>query len=137
MTSENRIALAREFVLNVAQGGIAHAHFADEFTVWTTTTGLIEGADYLPRMERAGHLWLEPLAMTIETVIARHDCVVLTARSHGVLFTGDTYGNDYLFVIEFDKHGKINHVREHYDAERLERIFRPALNTWQALTPGR
>jgi ketosteroid isomerase-like protein len=130
---EEQIRIAKHFVAHVASGGIEKDYYADDMTVWTVTTGLLEIKDYLPRLNRAKNVWKEPLVMTFDSVTAQPGRVVVQARGRGVPTTGEVYTQDYLVLVEFTEGNKIKHVREYFDVERLERILRPALTQWGPL----
>lgn len=129
---EEQIRIAKDYVTHVAGGGIDESHYADGFTVWTTSNGDIDGKEFLPKVRRSKNLWITPLKMTIDSVTAQPGRVVLQTRSAGKLITDADYSNNYIFLIEFDDANKIRHVREYFDIRRLEALYRPALAKWQA-----
>lgn len=136
LTLNEQIAIAREFVANVAGGGIDEQYYAPDLTVWTVSTGLITRDEYLPRLKIAAEVWQTPLTVTIDSITAQPGRVVLQARSSGVLFTGQEYSNDYIFLIEFDDAGRIRHIREYFNLDRVRDIFRPAVAKWQEIARG-
>lgn len=126
------IAVAIDLVSNIALGGIADEFLADDLTAWTLTTGHIDKATWQSKLKRAGHLWDIPLKMTIDTILHDNSKVAIQSRSNGRLITGETYSNTYMFLIEFNSNSKIRHVREYYDVNRLEQVYRPAARLWEA-----
>jgi ketosteroid isomerase-like protein len=134
MTSiDEQTRIAIDFVTHVAAGGIDERYYAEDLTVWTSTTGLISRDSYLPRLALAKQVWSKPLSMTIDSTTAQDGRVVLQAHSHGVLFNGTVYGNEYLFLMEFNQEGRLRHIREYFDVDRLRALYMPAVAQWKAL----
>jgi ketosteroid isomerase-like protein len=123
--------IALHLVRNIAGGGIEDRYFADDMTAWTMTTGHIPKAEWQPKLARSKFVWSEPLVMTIDSVTAQPGRVVVQSRSRGVLITGVTYSNSYMFLVEFNDQGLIRHVREYFDVARLEAMYRPAVKMWE------
>jgi ketosteroid isomerase-like protein len=133
MTSiEEQKRIAVDYVTHVAGGGIDLSHYAPDLTAWTTSTGLIQGSDFLPRLALAAKIWKTPLKMTIDSVTAQLGRVVVQSRSYGVLFNDMEYSNDYLFMVEFNEDGLIRHVREYFNLVRLNSIYKVAQAEWLA-----
>jgi ketosteroid isomerase-like protein len=59
--------------------------------------------------------------------------VALQARSRRVLYDGQEYTNEYLFLVEFNDSGQIRHVREYFDMDRVRDILQPAVARWREL----
>lgn len=129
---EEQTRIAVDFVTHIASGGIAERYYADDLTAWSPLMGLIPREEYLPKLEVVKQVWSEPLAVTIDTVTAQPGRVALQARSRGVLYDGQAYGNEYLFLIEFNEQGQIRHIREYFDKDPVRDILQPAVNRWRA-----
>jgi ketosteroid isomerase-like protein len=128
---ERQTQIAVDFVTNIACGGIAEQFYADDLTAWSPLMGLITREEYLPKLDVVKRVWSEPLAVTIDTVTAQPGRVALQARSRGVLYDGQAYANEYLFLIEFNEQGQIRHVREYFDKDPVRDILQPAVNDWR------
>jgi anaerobic selenocysteine-containing dehydrogenase len=133
---EEQTRIAIDFVTHVAGGGIDEKYYAEDLTVWTSTTGLISRESYLPRLALAKQVWSKPLRMTIDSTTAQQGRVVLQAHSHGVLFNGAVYGNEYLFLMEFNEEGRLRHIREYFNVDRLRALYLPAVAEWKSLHGG-
>jgi ketosteroid isomerase-like protein len=133
ISAEEQMRIAVELVTKVAGGGIDPKYYADDLTVWTSGTGIISREEYLPKLAVAKHVWIRPLTMKIDSSTAQPGRVVLQTRSHGLLITEEEYSNEYMFLIEFNTEGKVRHIREYYNAERVRTIYKPAVAKWQAL----
>ncbi|MDE8652209.1 nuclear transport factor 2 family protein [Novosphingobium album (ex Liu et al. 2023)] len=131
-STAGRIAIARDFLLNIGRGGIDPRHYADDLTAWSPLMGMIGREDYLPKLRTVGEVWTRPLAVTIDTVTAQDDRVVIQARSQGLLYDGREYANTYLFLVEFDAQDRIRHVREYFDPDPVRDILQPAVARWRS-----
>lgn len=127
-----RIEKALHFVNHLTRSTFDPSSLSDDFTIWTASAGHFKRDKYLENLSTARSIWKEPLEFSISLALERQNCVVIEATSSGILFTGDHYGNEYLFVIEFDADNRIRHVREHYDPQKIETIYRPAALKWKA-----
>ena len=133
ISAEEQMRIAVELATKVAGGGIDPSYYADDLTVWTSSLGMLSREEYLPKIAVAKHVWIKPLTMKIDSSTAQPGRVVLQTHSHGLLITGEEYTNEYMFLIEFNEAGKVRHIREYYNAERVRTIFKPAVAKWQAL----
>lgn len=127
---QTRIEIATAFLLNIGRGGIGRAYYADDLTAWSPLMGTISLEEYLPKLKSVSEVWERPLEVTIDTVTAQDDRVVLQARSNGKLYDGREYANTYLFLVEFDAENRIRHVREYFDPDPVRDILRPAVMRW-------
>ncbi len=128
----SRVETALHFVNNLTRSTLDTGILSNDFMVWTASAGYFNREKYLENLSTARSIWKEPLEFSISLVLERQNCVVIEATSSGVLFTGDHYGNEYLFVIDFDADDKIRNVREYYDVEKIESIYRPAALKWKS-----
>lgn len=92
--------------------------------------GTITLEEYLPKLKAVSEVWHRPLEVTIDSVTAQNDRVVLQARSNGRLYNDQEYANTYLFLVEFDEHDRIRHVREYFDPDPVRDILQPAVRHW-------
>jgi ketosteroid isomerase-like protein len=131
-----RVAIASEFLLNIGRGGIDRRYYADELTAWSPLMGTITLREYLPKLRTVSEVWQRPLEVTIDTVTAQENRVVLQARSNGRLYNGDEYANTYLFLVEFDDDDRICHVREYFDPDPVRDVLQPAVVRWRERGAG-
>jgi ketosteroid isomerase-like protein len=124
---EEQVRIAVDYVRNIGNGGIDEKYLADDMCAWSISSHWMPRASYWPRLKHVKAIFTIPLEMTIDTTTAQPGRVVVQARSRGVLYTGDEYTNEYLFLIEFNEQGKIRHAREFFDPVRLRTILMPAL----------
>ena len=124
---EDQVRIAIDYVRNIANGGIDEKYLADDMCAWSITSRWMPRATYWPRLRNVKAIFATPLEMTIDSTTAQPDRVVIQAHSRGMLFTGEEYTNDYLFLIEFNEQGQIRHAREYFDPVRLRTILMPAL----------
>lgn len=128
-----QVRIATDFLLNIGKGGADPRHYAPDLTAWSPLMGTITLEEYLPKLETVKQVWARPLEVTIDSVTAQPGRVVLQARSHGVLYDGQEYGNDYLFLVEFNARDQIRHVREYFNMDRVRDVLQPAVNRWRTL----
>lgn len=122
--------------MNIGRGGIDRRHYADDLTAWSPLMGMISLEEYLLKLKTVGEVWQRPLTVTIDTVTAQDDRVVLQARSNGRLYDQSEYANTYLFLVEFDQSDRIRHVREYFDPDPVREILQPAVMRWRARHAG-
>lgn len=127
----SRVKIASAFLSNIGRGGIDRHHYAEDLTAWSPLMGMITLDEYLPKLKTVSEVWQRPLEVTIDTVTAQDNRVVLQARSNGRLYDGQEYANTYLFLIEFDEAGRIRHVREYFDPDPVRDILQPAVMLWR------
>ena len=132
-----RKEIASAFLRNIGRGGIGRGFYADNLTAWSPLMGTITLEEYLPKLQAVSEVWERPLEVTIDTVTAQDDRVVLQARSNGKLYDGREYANTYLFLVEFDEEDRIRHVREYFDPDPVREILRPAVMRWRERGGGR
>ena len=124
---EEQVRIAVDYVRNIGKGGIDEEYIAEDMCAWSISSHWMPRATYWPRLKHVKAIFTTPLEMTIDTTTAQPGRVVVQARSRGVLYTGEEYTNEYLFLIEFNEQGKIRHAREFFDPVRLRTILMPAL----------
>jgi hypothetical protein len=130
---EEQTRIAIDFLTNIGRGGIDRKYYADDMVAWSGAMGFVKLPDYLPKLDIVQKVFPTPLAMKIDNVTAQPGRVVLQSRSHGVLFNGDVYSNEYLFMFEFNDKGQIRHIREYFSWDRLQNILLPAIVKWNEL----
>ena len=133
---DEQVRIATDFLLNIGKGGTDPRHYAAELTAWSPLMGTITLEEYLPKLATVKQVWTSPLEVTIDSVTAQPGRVVLQARSHGVLYDGQEYGNEYLFLVEFNDRDQIRHVREYFDMDRVRDILQPSVNRWRTMQQG-
>jgi ketosteroid isomerase-like protein len=124
---EDQVKIAVEYVQKIANGGIDEKYIAHDMCAWSIASRWMPRATYWPRLKNVKAIFTTPLEMTIDTITAQQDRIAVQAHSRGMLFTGEEYTNDYLFLIEFNEEGQIRHAREYFDPVRLRTILMPAL----------
>lgn len=127
----NVVEIASAFITNIGQGGVDRRFYADDLTAWSPLMGTITLDEYLPKLEIVSKVWSRPLQVTIDTITAQENRVVIQARSSGQLFNGREYANTYLFLVEFDADSRIRHVREYFDPDPVRTILQPAVKRWR------
>src|SRR5688572_20404113 len=125
--TEKQTKIAVDYVTHLANGGIDERHLADDMEAWSLTMRRVPRSCYWPRLRNVKAIFTTALQWTIDSTLAVPGRVVVQARSHGVLYTGDEYSNHYLFLIEFNEQDQIRHAREYFDVQRLREILMPAL----------
>jgi hypothetical protein len=130
---EEQVDLAVEFLINIGKGGIDRKYYADDMVAWSSAMGFVKLPDYLPKLDIMTKVFPTPLEMKIDTATAQPGRVVLQSRSNGVLYNGETYSNEYLFLFEFNDKGQIRHIREYFNMDRLRNILMPAIVKWKEL----
>lgn len=130
------VEIASAFVLNIGRGGIERRFYADNLTAWSPLMGTITVEEYLPKLKTVSEVWARPLDVTIDTITAQENRVVLQARSNGQLYDGREYANTYLFLVEFDEENRIRHVREYFDPDPVRNILQPAVKNWRESANG-
>jgi ketosteroid isomerase-like protein len=129
---EEQRRVAAEYVRLIGNGGIDESHLAEDMTAWSFTMGMVPRAEFWPRMKKVVGVFPEPLVMTIDSTTAEPERVAVRSHSHGVLYNGREYSNEYLFLIEPDAAGKIRHAREYFDVRPLLEILLPAIREFDA-----
>lgn len=133
---EEQRLIAAEYVRLIGNGGIDETYLAEDMTAWSFTMGVVPRAEFWPRMKKVVDVFPEPLEMTVDSTTAEPGRVAVRSHSHGVLYNGREYSNEYLFLIEFDEVGKIRHAREYFDVRNLQDILQPAIRELYAKGAG-
>jgi hypothetical protein len=132
---DNQVRIAKDFLTNICRGGIDSKYYADDMTawsLWSSAKGTFSRADYLPKLKMMQQLF-KSMEMKIDSTAAQPGRIALQTRSQGVLFNGAPYSNEYLFLIEFNDHDQIRHVREYFNVEKFRAGLVPAIAQWTAL----
>lgn len=127
---KTRVEIASAFLLNIGRGGIDPCFYADTLTAWSPLMGTITLEEYKSKLKAVSEVWERPLEVTIDTVTAQDDRIVLQARSNGRLYDGREYANTYLFLVEFNEEDRIRHVREYFNPDPVRDILQPAVMRW-------
>lgn len=125
--------LACEFVKNVANGGIDKKYYSHNLSVWSPLMGTITKDEYMPRLEVVKKVWKDPLQVEIDTVTAQPGRIAVQARSRGILYNGEIYSNEYIFLIEFNEDDQITHIREYFNMDQVRNILQPAVYKWREM----
>jgi uncharacterized protein len=133
---QSAVEIASAFVRNIGRGGVERRFYADDLTAWSPLMGTISLEEYLPKLKAVSEVWARPLDVTIDTVTAQDNRVVLQARSNGQLLDGREYANTYLFLVEFDEENRIRHVREYFNLDPVRDILQPAVRDWRESLGG-
>ena len=99
---------------------------ADDFSGWSGMSGDIPGPVFLERAKLLSEVFPEGLDFEIFETIAEGDIVALRCSSHGKVFDGQIYENDYHYQFVFDQAGRIRHVREYMNVKRAAEVISPA-----------
>jgi len=127
---ETQRHIASEYVRLIGRGGIDESYLAEDMTAWSFTMGLVHRAEFWPRMKKVVDVFPEPLEMTVDATTAEPGRVAVRSHSHGVLYNGQEYANQYHFLIEFDEAGKVVSAREYFDVRPLLEILLPAMESF-------
>lgn len=132
MTPEEQKKIAIAYVTHIADGGIDEKHIAHDMVAWSLSSGDMPKAAYWPRLKHVKAIFTTPLKMTIDDITQVQDRVFVQSHSHGHLYTGDVYSNDYLFILDFNAQGQIRRAREYFNVDKLRATLMPALLKWEA-----
>lgn len=132
LSVEEQIRIAVDYVRLIAQGGIDERYIAEDMTAWSLSMGLVPRSRYWPRLKHVKAVFTTPLEMTVLSTMAEPGRVMVESRSSGVLYTAEEYRNDYCFLIDFNGEGRIHHVREYFNVEKLRATLLPALLAYEA-----
>lgn len=101
--------------------------FSDDFEMEVLPSSL-----NMPKMNKARYRkWIEPQVtstlsyFTFEPLItvAEGDRVIMEGTSHGTAKDGRPYGMEYRISFEFDREGKIKHLKEFVDSLYTARFY--------------
>ena len=118
---------AVDFVMAIPEGAFAEDLFAPSFWAWTSAMGAFDGATFKQQIPLVGAVFPEGMRMSVDRVIAEGDSVSVQARAEGVLSTGDTYKQSYIFILEFDEDNRVRHFREYMDPRPVIDSILPAM----------
>ncbi len=134
MISTGRQAhIAMDYISGLGRGEIDLGHLAEDMTAWSPAMRMVSRNEFLPRLPVMSKVFMTPLTFTFDSITAQPGRVAVQCRSHGVLYNGEVYSNEYLFLIEFNDEGRISHAREYFDIDRLRDILKPAIAAWHAM----
>lgn len=134
VAEQERIAVA--YIHSIGTGGPDRSWLAEDFTAWSSISGLMRADEYLPKLPVVKEIFATPLTMTVDGLTSQPGRTAIQCRSTGTLFNGSVYSNDYHMLVEFDDRGRIRHVREYMDSKRALEILMPAFREWLGRAPA-
>lgn len=127
MNSASYSQRAIDFVMAIPEGVFAEDLFAPSFWAWTSAMGAFEGATFKQQIPLVGAVFPKGMRMSVDHVIAEGGSVSVQARAEGVLSTGVTYNQSYIFILEFDDDDRVRHFREYMDPRPVVESILPAM----------
>lgn len=124
---EDRRQTALRYIDGIARSDLPDRLFAPDFSGWSGMSGDIAGPEIRQRALMIGELFPDGLAFEIFETVAEGDIVAVRASSHGIMFDGTDYRNDYHFQFLFDEQGRILKVREFMNVKVAAELIRPAM----------
>lgn len=119
--------IVRDFLAALGSGPLSDDRITPDFEGWTVLSGPVDRATYQKAFgffstifEGGGP------RLTIHSLTAEEDRVVAEFRSEGVLVTGETYRNEYLFLFRV-RDGRIAYVGEYFDPGIVREKIAPAM----------
>jgi hypothetical protein len=101
-------------------------HYAEDFRIWVTGSlpfsGVNDRAGALAGMPAVLDLFPEGLQFTVGSMVAEGDTVAIEATSSGKTFRGDTYAQEYHFLMRA-RDGKIIEWKEYMDTEHARTVL--------------
>lgn len=131
MTRDENHRLAHAFIDAVRAGCLPDELLTDEMTGWITTGGTVPRAAYQAMVGSLKHMLDGPIEMTIDSITAEDDRVVIEAHSTARLVNGDAYANTYIYVLRV-RDGRLASVAEHYNALVAQEKLVPLLRQMRA-----
>lgn len=107
--------LVRMFFATMAGAKLNPDLFTEDFTAWTNSNAVdIPGEKYLGGVKMLQSLFPGGLHYTVDAVFAEGDRAGTEVHSHGVLHTGEEFGNNYAYTFVI-RDGKIAALREYFN----------------------
>ena len=134
-TAEQNGRTAMEFLNAFTSGDIAKAWSltTDDFR-WTLMDKRMGGGEpaafsrdeYIKMVSAYGGIFPQGIKMEFEAPLAGQDRVAIEARSEGLVSTGETYRNLYVFMLRFSG-GRISGIKEYLDSGYAHKTLDPAM----------
>ncbi len=134
-TAEQNGRTAMEFLNAFTSGDIAKAWSltTDDFR-WTLMDKRMGGGEpaafsrdeYIQMVSAYGGIFPQGIKMEFEAPLAGQDRVAIEARSEGLVSTGETYRNLYVFMLRFSG-GRISGIKEYLDSGYAHKTLDPAM----------
>lgn len=125
---EDNKALAREMIEALTRADVewVKKHYAEDFRIWVTGSLPFSGegdkAGAIAGMPAVLDLFPEGLTFTAHRMVAEGDTVAIEASSSGKTFRGDTYAQEYHFVMRA-RDGQIVEWKEYMDTEHARKVL--------------
>ncbi len=130
MTStENNKATVRKFfaALNTGDAAAIVDAYAEDGCVQTMGNTLISGTSSRDEIASAAgaifDVFPDGLKFDVIDMVAEGDKVAVEAVSEGEHISGQTYSNEYHFLFEFRKDGKLQRLKEYMDTEQITDVL--------------
>lgn len=108
-------AIAEAFIDAVRAGHLPDELLTPDMTGWITTGGTVPKVAYQGMIASLKDMLDGQIGMSVDSITAQDDRVVIEAHSSARLVNGETYANTYIYVLRI-KDGLICSVAEHYNA---------------------
>ena len=82
--------------------------------------------DYIKMVSNFGGIFPQGIKMEFEEPLTGKDRVAIEARSEGLVSTGETYRNLYVFMLRFSG-GRISGIKEYLDSGYAHKTLDPAM----------
>lgn len=119
--------IAHRFLDAISAGNLPSELLTEDMSAWGTMQGPIDREHYCGMVRSLTRAVAEPIVFTVDAVTAEGERIVIEARSHARLVTGDTYENTYVFVLQMAG-DRIAHVAEHFNPLVVLEKLMPAMN---------
>src|ERR1700741_3926900 len=117
--------IVRDFLAALCVGELSDDALTPDFSGWTVLSGPVDKATYQRAFKFFSTLFSDGPVLTIHSVTAEEDRVVVEFRSQGTLANGAAYLNDYLFLFRV-RDGRIAYVGEYFNPDIVREKIAPA-----------
>ena len=101
-------------------------HYAEDFRIWVTGSLPFSGENNkegaLASMPAVLDLFPEGLTFEVKSMVAEGEFVAIEAASNGKTFRGDTYSQEYHFLMRA-RDGQIVEWKEYMDTEHARKVL--------------
>jgi uncharacterized protein len=134
-SAEQNGRTAMEFLNAFTSGDVAKAwSFVTDDFHWTLMDKRMGGGqpaafsrdDYIKMVSGFGGIFPSGIKMEFEAPLVGQDRVAIEARSEGLVSTGETYRNLYVFMLRFSG-GRIKEIKEYLDSGYAHKTLDPAM----------
>jgi ketosteroid isomerase-like protein len=134
-SAEQNGRTAMEFLNAFTSGDVAKAwSFTTDDFRWTLMDKRMGGGepaafsrdDYIKMVSGYGGIFPQGIKMEFEAPLTGGDRVAIEARSEGLVSTGDTYRNRYVFMLRFAG-SRIQEIKEYLDSGYAHKTLDPAM----------